>query len=111
MGENGYNLEAEPGVTRWPRQDFEILVGRQAEIRAALGVAGEPTEVRLGFAALRVHSRLLGRELWIAAVDQAAEDLRADGCELPVLTLAEITTLIDMGSDERRRAFESLVRE
>lgn len=106
LGADGHSLETNPRLLRWSQSDFDTLVDRQNEIRATLGVANEPTEVRLGFAALRVYSQLIGGELWLAADDQAAAELRAEGSAIPVMTLDDVTKLQGMDPAEARMAIE-----
>ena len=49
--------------------------------------------MRTDLAAVRIRSRLLGRELWLARDVETARALVAEGSALPVLTFADVPAL------------------
>ena len=54
---------------------------------------GPVLEVRQSISAVRLYSRLLDRELWLAADDQVARDLAVEFPGIPVITFSEIPLL------------------
>jgi hypothetical protein len=76
---------------------------RLREIRAARasgesGSAVEPldaelAEVRQDWAAVKLYSRLLGLELWLARDQRAADELLAEGVAIPIVLLSDVPKL------------------
>jgi hypothetical protein len=54
---------------------------------------GDIVEARQDWIAVRLWSRLLNRELWLARDDRTAEELSAEFPGVPILTLAEVPAL------------------
>ena len=52
-------------------------------------------EARQEFVAVRLYSRLLGRELWLARDDETARELSVEFPEIPVMTFAEVPVLAE----------------
>ena len=54
---------------------------------------GPVLEARQTLGAVRLHSRLLDRELWLCRDQRAAEEISVEFPDLPVLTFAEVPHL------------------
>jgi hypothetical protein len=60
--------------------------------------------------AVRIYSRVLGAELWIACDEAMAAELHADSVTLPVLLPHEAETLAAMAESDARALFRAVER-
>jgi hypothetical protein len=82
--------------------------GDLERLRAAMEEASRAYEIRLRSEAVRIFSRVLGAELWIAASERAAEELHREGMTLPVLLPEEAQILAGMAQADARELLATL---
>lgn len=89
-----------------------ILEGLKAAAAAGCHVEPVPegSEQVLDARAARIWSRVLDAELWIAADEEAADELQREGVTLPVLLPSEAMILGRMAAADAREVFATLAR-
>jgi hypothetical protein len=84
--------------------------GNVESLRSALEAAARAYERRQRAEAVRIFSKVLGTELWVATDETVAAGLRRDGVTLPVLLPDEAMILARMAEKDAREIFAVLVR-
>lgn len=79
-------------------------------LRSAMEEASRVYEQRQRAEAVRIYSRVLDCELWIAPDEEAAEQLRRDGETLPILLPSEAMILGRMAEADARDLFAVLAK-
>lgn len=77
-------------------------------LRSAMETASRAYADRHREASVRIYSRVLGAELWVAATEEAAAELHRDGVTLPILTADEAQILGRMAASDARELFAAL---
>jgi hypothetical protein len=80
-----------------------------ALLRDEAGADEPPAEIPAD-ASVRIYSKVLDCELWIAADEKAAADLHREGVTLPVILADEAKILADMAEADARGLLELLAR-
>jgi hypothetical protein len=87
--------------------DYAGDVGR---LRSAMEEASRVYETRPQAKAVRVYSRVLDAELWLAADEDAAAELNGEPVMLPVLLPAEAEILAGVAQGDARALLEALAK-
>lgn len=79
-------------------------------LRQAMEGAGRAWKQRTRSESVKIHSRVLATELWIAASEEAAQELHRDGVTLPILLPEEAEVLAGMAEADARALFATLAK-